>query len=101
MEAGAHQREGDGRCGREQEREGEDQVGDPRENANRFKEEVTTKPATTDQRSISPLVSLAFARGFPASRCNTGAMPTPFAPPVSQDRKSTRLNSSHSQISYA
>src|SRR5688572_32434802 len=50
----------------------------------------TLFPYTTLFRSRGP-------RGHPAARL--GARPRPLRPP--RDRKSTRLNSSHSQISYA
>src|SRR5206468_11887506 len=53
------------------------------------------------KRVLSVLISsgrrAADAIAYTQSTCSTGAMPTP----QSSDRKSTRLNSSHDQISYA
>src|SRR2546427_7307694 len=52
------------------------------------------------QQPVGPLVETARMRALPVGG-GDAARHRPGAPPVARDRKSTRLNSSHSQISYA
>src|SRR2546430_13117041 len=62
-----------------------------------FNDTATTEIYTLSLHDALPISA------FPAASPSTGTAPPPTAPSRSTlpDRKSTRLNSSHSQISYA
>src|SRR2546430_3103169 len=53
------------------------------------------------QDSVTPLKTIAFVSGDIHFSCNLDGQLKKFDPAPQPDRKSTRLNSSHSQISYA
>src|SRR5688572_15783795 len=59
-----------------------------------------------DDLGMSHSVNVATVKGFESGLVNSGSImvPCPWFPEIAtyaRDRKSTRLNSSHSQISYA
>src|SRR2546427_203252 len=55
----------------------------------------------TSRRSRRPRLSCGRRRPAPGPPASSGASQNPSLSPKTRDRKSTRLNSSHSQISYA
>src|SRR2546430_4980894 len=65
--------------------------------------DLLSASGNTSNRATSARAAIAVRRIVdPSWPWNTGAgLPDPPSPPSTADRKSTRLNSSHSQISYA
>src|SRR5579859_6803645 len=91
-------------------RYGRGPIGEPPTQCPSFTARTTgvSNPVRSPGFRVSASVSvqdLAFATGVPsdlnAFHRSTGSSRSPYAPPGRSDRKSTRLNSSHSQISYA
>src|SRR5256886_11301431 len=71
----------------------------PREEKGRFSHSWSTLERDDEETSTSRRTHIA-ARFSEARRRTSGRRAQPIDPPAA-DRKSTRLNSSHSQISYA